>query len=241
MKCAAIILAGGTGRRMGNNVPKQYMELQGKPVLYYSLKTFSGAEFINEVVIVAAGDYLDKVQADIVDLYGFHKTSAVVEGGRERYHSVANGLEALPEDTEYVFIHDGARPFVTSYTIERCLHYAKKYRASAAAVKAKDTIKIADDDSVIRSTPDRGHVWMVQTPQTFEYRLIRDAYRRLLDDEERLRAAGVNVTDDTMVAKMYADVDARLVESTYDNIKITTPEDMKLAKMISAENALKIQ
>ena len=108
-------------------------------------------------------------------------------------------------------------------------------------MKAKDTIKIADDDSVVRSTPDRGHVWMVQTPQTFEYRLIRDAYRRLLDDEERLRAAGVNVTDDTMVAKIYADVDARLVESTYDNIKITTPEDMKLAKMISAENALKIQ
>ena len=173
--------------------------------------------------------------------FGIKKLTALTEGGATRQQSVMQGLRKISKESQYVAIHDGARPFVTSYTIERCLHYAKKYRASAAAVKAKDTIKIADDDSVVRSTPDRGHVWMVQTPQTFEYRLIRDAYRRLLDDEERLRAAGVNVTDDTMVAKMYADVDARLVESTYDNIKITTPEDMKLAKMINAENALKIQ
>ncbi len=232
MKCAAIVLAGGTGRRMGNTIPKQFMDLNGKPVLYYSLKTFSEAEFIDEIIAVAAEDHIDKVGKDIVDLYGFHKISSVVKGGRERYHSVANGLEALPRDTDYVFIHDGARPFVTAYTIERCLHYAKKYRASVAAVRSKDTIKIADDDSMIRNTPDRGHVWMVQTPQTFEYMLIRDAYRRLLDDEDRLKTAGINVTDDTMVAKMYADVDARLVESTYENIKITTPEDMELAKMI---------
>ena len=238
MRCAAIILAGGSGRRMGNNIPKQYMELNGKPVLYYSLKTFSDADYIDEIIIVAAEDHIERVQNEIVDLYGLHKISNVIRGGRERYHSVANGLEALPSDTDYVFIHDGARPFVTSYTIERCLHYAEKYRAAVAAVKAKDTIKISDDDSMIKSTPDRGHVWMVQTPQTFEYTLIRDAYRRLLDDEDRLRTAGINVTDDTMVAKMYADVDARLVESTYENIKLTTPEDMKLAGMICPSESL---
>lgn len=232
MKCAAIILAGGSGRRMGNNIPKQYLDINGKPVLYYSMKTFSDAEFINEIIIVAAEDHIDRVQSEIVDLYGLHKISNVIKGGRERYHSVANGLEALPADTDYVFIHDGARPFVTPYTIERCLHYAQKYRGAVAAVKSKDTVKIADDDSMILSTPDRGHVWMVQTPQTFEYLLIRDAYRRLLDDEDRLKTAGINITDDTMVAKMYADVDARLVESTYENIKLTTPEDMQLARMI---------
>lgn len=232
MKCAAIILAGGSGRRMGNNIPKQYLDINGKPVLYYSIKTFSDVDFINEIIIVAAEDHIDRVQSEIVDLYGLHKISDVIKGGRERYHSVANGLEALPADTDYVFIHDGARPFVTSYTIERCLHYAQKYRGAVAAVKAKDTVKISDDDSMILSTPDRGHVWMVQTPQTFEYLLIRDAYRRLLDDEDRLKTAGINITDDTMVAKMYADVDARLVESTYENIKLTTPEDIQLARMI---------
>ncbi len=232
MKCAALILAGGAGRRMGNNIPKQYMDINGKPVLYYSVKAFSDICFINEIVLAASEEYIDKVQTDIVDLYGFYKISSVVKGGKERYHSVAKGLEALPADTDYVFIHDGARPFVTAYTIERCLHYAEKYRASVAAVKTKDTVKISDDDSMIQNTPDRGHVWLVQTPQTFEYLMIRDAYRKLLDDEDRLKMAGISVTDDTMVAKMYADVDARLVESTYENIKITTPDDMELANMI---------
>ena len=232
MKCAAVILAGGSGKRMGLKVPKQYTELGGKPVLFYSLNAFSEAEFIDEIVIVADEEHMEDVQSGIVDLYGFHKVSTVVKGGKERYHSVARGLEALSRDTDYVFIHDGARPFVSSYTIERCLHYVKKYRAAVAAVKSKDTVKIADDDSMIVSTPDRSRVWQVQTPQTFEYLLIRDAYRRLIDDEDRLKAAGISVTDDTMVAKMYADIDARLVESSYNNIKLTTPEDMESAEGI---------
>ncbi|MBQ4483260.1 MAG: 2-C-methyl-D-erythritol 4-phosphate cytidylyltransferase [Lachnospiraceae bacterium] len=232
MKCAAVILAGGSGKRMGLKIPKQYMELGGKPVLFYSLNAFSEAEFIDEIVIVADEEHMEDVQSGIVDLYGFHKVSTVVKGGKERYHSVARGLEALSRDTDYVFIHDGARPFVSSYTIERCLHYVKKHRAAVAAVKSKDTVKIADDDSMIVSTPDRSRVWQVQTPQTFEYLLIRDAYRRLIDDEDRLKAAGISVTDDTMVAKMYADIDARLVESSYNNIKLTTPEDMESAEGI---------
>ncbi len=232
MRCAAVILSGGAGRRMGTRTPKQYIDLEGKPVLYYSLKTFSDMDFIDELIIVAADEYIDKVQKEIVDLYGFYKVSAVIPGGKERYHSVARGLERISGGTDYAFIHDGARPFVSSYTIERCLHYVKKYRAAVAAVKSKDTIKLADDDNMVKTTPDRAHVWQVQTPQVFEYLLIRDAYRRLLDDEDRLRDAGISVTDDTMVAKMYADVDARLVESTYDNIKITTPEDIEYAKMV---------
>lgn len=228
-KCAAIILAGGSGRRMGGKVPKQFMELAGKPVLCYSLKTFSDCDFINEIVIVSDEEHIGYVEKDIVDLYGFHKVSSVVKGGRERYHSVARGLEAVSSDTDYVFIHDGARPFVTEHTIERCLHYTVKYKAAVAAVKTKDTVKIADDDGFIVSTPNRANVWQVQTPQSFEYLLIRNAYRRLLDDEDRLISAGISVTDDTMVAKMYADVDARLVESTYENIKLTTPGDMEYA------------
>ena len=231
-KCAAIILAGGSGSRMGGSVPKQFMDLGGKPVLWYSLKTFSDADFIDEIVIVSASDHIQQVQDEIVDLYGFHKVSVVTPGGRERYHSVANGLRALPGYTEYVFIHDGARPFVTPYTVERCLHYAGKYRAAVAAVRSKDTVKISDDDSMVVSTPDRAHVWQVQTPQVFEYSLIHEAYEKLMDDEDRLKAAGITVTDDTMVVKMYADVDARLVESTYENIKLTTPDDIDYAESI---------
>ena len=115
----------------------------------------------------------------------------------------------------------------------------KKYRAAVAAVKSKDTIKLADDDNMVKTTPDRAHVWQVQTPQSFEYLLIRNAYRRLLDDEERLISAGISVTDDTMVAKLYADVDARLVESTYENIKLTTPGDMEYANKMIADNFIR--
>jgi 2-C-methyl-D-erythritol 4-phosphate cytidylyltransferase len=232
VRCAAVLLAGGSGRRMGGKVPKQFKELSGKPVLWYSLKTFSESEIIDEIVIVSDEEHIGYVEKDIVDLYGFHKVSNVVKGGRERYHSVAKGLETVSSDTDFVFIHDGARPFVTEHTIERCLHYTEKYKAAVAAVKTKDTVKIADDDGFIVSTPDRANVWQVQTPQSFEYLLIRNAYRRLLDDEERLRSAGISVTDDTMVAKMYADVDAKLVESTYENIKLTTPGDLEYAESI---------
>ena len=229
IRCAAVLLAGGAGRRMGGKVPKQFVDLNGKPVLCYSLKTFSESAIIDEIVIVSDEEHIGYVEKDIVDLYGFYKVSNVVKGGRERYHSVARGLEAVSADTDYVFIHDGARPFVTAHTIERCLHYTEKYKAAVAAVKVKDTVKIADDDGFIVSTPDRSNVWQVQTPQSFEYLLIRNAYRRLLDDEERLKSAGISVTDDTMVAKMYADVDAKLVESTYENIKLTTPGDLDYA------------
>ncbi len=232
MKCAAVILAGGSGRRMKSSVPKQFIELNGKPVLWYSLHTFSEADFIDEIVIVSSKDHMEHVQHDIVDLYGFYKVRAVVPGGRERYHSVVHGLEALDNSTDYVFIHDGARPFVTAHTVERCLHYVQKYEAAVAAVKVKDTVKVGNDDGFIVSTPNRENVWQVQTPQSFSYNMIKSAYRHLLDDEDRLKSAGIAVTDDTMVAKMYADIDARLVESTYENIKITTPDDLVYAENI---------
>ncbi len=232
MKNSAIILAGGSGRRMGSSTPKQFLTLDHKPILWYSLNTFSSSDIIDEIVIVSSKEYIDHIQSEIVDLYGFHKVTAITEGGRERYHSVARGLSSVSYDTDHVFIHDGARPFVSSYTIERCLHYVIKYDAAVAAVRSKDTIKIADDDRFISSTPNREQVWQVQTPQVFSYKLITDAYEKLLDQEDRLAQAGITVTDDTMVVKMFEDKDAKLVESSYDNIKITTPDDMLYAKAI---------
>ena len=232
MKTVAIVLAAGKGKRMGGKVPKQYLELGGRPVVYYSLRAFEES-FIDEVVLVCAEGEEEYCRKEIVIRYGLSKVVKIVTGGRERFNSVHNGLMAA-SGCDYVFIHDGARPFVTQHVLDRCLHYVEKYRAAVAAVPAKDTVKLENGDGFIKTTPDRSLVWMMQTPQVFDFHLIRDAYDKLVGQEERLRNAGVKVTDDTMVAKMFSDVDAKLVESTYFNIKITTPEDLILAEAILA-------
>lgn len=235
MKNTAIVLAGGSGKRLGGTRPKQYMELCGKPLIWYCLKTFEDS-FMDEIVLVCRKGEEEYCQKEIVEKYGFKKITQIVCGGRERYDSVYNGLKACG-DCKNVFIHDGARPFVTEYVLERCLHYVEKYGAAAAAVKAKDTIKLENGDGFIAQTPDRELVWQIQTPQVFEYRMILGCYEKLKKDEDRLIKADVSVTDDTMVAKMYADIDARLVESDYKNIKITTADDILIAEaIVKAEN-----
>ncbi len=232
MDNVAVVLAGGRGKRMGADVAKQYMMLAGKPLIYYSLKTFDDS-FMDAVVLVCGAGEEDFCRNEIVGKYGLKKVAAVVAGGTERYDSVYKGIMAAPE-CRHIFIHDGARPFVSEYVLERCLHYAEKYGAAVAAVRVKDTVKIEDGDGFISESPDRSLVWLMQTPQVFDYPMIKNAYAKLETDKDRLKEAGVSVTDDTMVAKMYADIDAKLVESTYDNFKITTPEDL-----ITAEEILK--
>ena len=232
MDNVAVVLAGGRGKRMGADVAKQYMMLAGKPLIYYSLKTFDDS-FMDAVVLVCGAGEEDVCRNEIVGKYGLKKVAAVVAGGTERYDSVYKGIMAAPE-CRHIFIHDGARPFVSEYVLERCLHYAEKYGAAVAAVRVKDTVKIEDGDGFISESPDRSLVWLMQTPQVFDYPMIKNAYAKLETDKDRLKEAGVSVTDDTMVAKMYADIDAKLVESTYDNFKITTPEDL-----ITAEEILK--
>ena len=230
MKNIAIVLAGGSGRRMGGDRPKQYMDLLGKPLICYSLETFEKS-FVDKVVLVCIQGDEDFCKKEIVDRYGFRKVKAIVPGGRERYDSVYNGLKET-EGFDHVFIHDGARPFVSEHTLERCLHYVEKYGAAVAAVRAKDTVKIENGDGFVEQSPDRSKVWMMQTPQVFDRDMIAECYEKLKRDEKRLLDAGVYITDDTMVAKMYADADAKLVESSYDNIKITTETDMVIAEAI---------
>lgn len=233
LKNIAIVLAGGSGRRLGGKQPKQYMELCGKPLIYYCLKTFEES-FIDEVVLVCREGDEEYCRKEIVDKFDLRKVTDIVPGGRERYDSVYNGLKAC-RDCKNVFIHDGARPFVTRYVLERCLHYVEKYSAAAAAVKAKDTIKLENGDGFIDQTPDRDLVWLIQTPQVFKFDMILKCYEKLKREEKRLAAANVSVTDDTMVAKMFADVDARLVESDYKNIKITTADDLIIAEAFLRE------
>jgi len=230
MKTDAIVLAGGRGLRMGGSVPKQYMELCGKPMIYYSLKAFEES-FIDNVILVCSEGDEDYCRKEIVIKYGLNKVNRIVAGGRERFDSVYNGLMAS-NGCDYVYIHDGARPLVSQYILDRCQHYVEKYRAVVAACPAKDTVKLEDGNRFIASTPDRDKVWLMETPQVFEYGLARSAYEKLYEGRERLRSAGVNITDDTMVIKMFEDVDAYLVEDIYCNIKITRPGDLVIAEAV---------
>ena len=161
----AVLLAAGSGKRMGSKTKKQYMQLGGKPVIYYSLKTFQDS-FIDEIVLVVSPGDVEFSRKEIVERYGFDKVRHIVEGGAERYHSVAIGLNSVP-DFDYVFIHDGARPLVTEDILENSLAGVRQYGACVAGVPVKDTIKIADKERKISATPNRNLMWTVQTPQVF--------------------------------------------------------------------------
>lgn len=228
-KTAAIVLAAGNGKRMGSNIKKQYMLIEDKPVIYYSLKTFQES-FVDEIILVVSTGDIGYCQKQIVERYGFDKVHFLVEGGKERYHSVAAGLQCLKE-CDYVFIHDGARPMVTQEMLNRLLACVEVERACVAGMPVKDTIKIADENGFIAQTPERKFVWLVQTPQAFEFSLIRNAYEQLLEREQELLDKGISVTDDAMVVESLTGYRVKLVEGSYENMKITTPEDMKIAEM----------
>lgn len=233
MKTVAIVLAAGSGSRMQSDVKKQYMEIGGKPLIYYSLKAFEESVIDDIVLVVSRGD-VEFVKRDIVEKYGFDKVTAIVEGGLARYHSVRLGLQAAAGDCDYAFIHDGARPFVDTDIILRALQAVKEYKACVVGMPAKDTIKIADEKGFAATTPDRNLMWTVQTPQVFSYNMILDLYKRLDREEGELMAKGINITDDAMVVEYYTDTRVKLVEGSYDNIKITTPEDIAVAEAILA-------
>ena len=227
-KIAAVCLAAGQGKRMESKVQKQYLLIQDKPVLYYSLKAFQDSPVEEVVLVVGAGEE-EYCQKEIVEKYEFKKVKAIVAGGKERYHSVYHGLQAV-RDADYVLIHDGARPFLTQEIIERCVEGAKEYRACVAGMPVKDTIRLADSEGNIESTPERSRVWMIQTPQSFEYSLIKDAYTRLIEQENKGIKTSIPVTDDAMVVEYFLNQKVHLVYGSYENIKITTPEDMRIAE-----------
>ena len=230
MKTVAILLAAGQGKRMQSDVKKQYMLIQGKPVLYYSLKTLQDS-FMDEIILVSSPGEEAYLQTEFVERYGFSKVKKIVPGGKERYHSVAYGLNAI-ENCDYCFIHDGARPFLTKEILERTLLAVKEYQACVAAMPVKDTIKIADEEGFASETPKRDLVWMVQTPQVFSYPLIHRAYNQLLEQEDDLLQKGIKITDDAMVVETFTKQKVKFVEGSYENIKITTPDDIPLAEMI---------
>jgi len=228
-KSVAIVLAAGQGKRMNSNIQKQYLLLKDKPVLYYSLKIFEES-FIDEIILVVGKGEIDYCQTEIVKKYGFCKVTHIVEGGRERYHSVMKGIEAASAcGCSILFIHDGARPFLTQDILKRAYDEVRIFGAAVVAMPVKDTIKIADHEDFAVETPDRKTVWLIQTPQVFEYKIIRDAYFELIAAEKKVIADHISITDDAMVLEMFGEHRIKLVEGSYENIKITTPEDLKIA------------
>lgn len=227
-RTAAIVLAAGNGKRMESNIKKQYMLIGDKPVIYYSLRAFQES-FVDEIVLVVSPGDVSYCKKEIVEKYGFDKVSSIVEGGKERYHSVFQGLSSLTF-CDYVFIHDGARPMLTVKILERLYSCVLKYGACVAGMPVKDTIKIADKNHNIVSTPDRRLVFMVQTPQVFEYDLIKNAYDNLMENEQEFLENGIAITDDAMVVETFTGHRVKLVEGSYENIKITTPEDISIAE-----------
>ena len=222
-KFTAIVLSGGTGKRMNSDIPKQYMMLKDKPVLAHSLLAFEESPVDDVVIVCGAGDE-EYIIKEFVEKYGLTKVSAVCAGGAERFNSVYNGLKAC-KDTDYVLIHDGARPYVTDEIIKRNIVEVQKYKAVVTSVKATDTVKIADDDGFVVSTPERKSVYFMQTPQTFEYSLALDSYSKLI--EELNKDVKVQATDDAQVVEMYSDTKVKLIEGDYSNIKITVPKDLQ--------------
>ena len=228
MHYTAIVLAAGKGKRMKSRISKQFLELNGKPVLYYALTAFEKSS-VNDIILVTQEADIGYCRKEIVEKYGFQKVRRIVAGGRERYDSVWKGLQAA-EHSDYVLIHDGARAFIDQETIERCMQDVVKSRACVAAVPVKDTIKAVDSSLLGVETPDRSTLWTIQTPQVFEQPLIYEAYRKLALEQEAGTAP--SVTDDTMVAEHYTGIRSHIVMGSYYNIKVTTPEDLILGQAI---------
>ena len=222
-KIIAILLCAGVGKRMNSNVPKQYMRIKGKEIIYYTIKAFEDS-LVDEIIIVTGENDIEYCTEEIVNKYNFKKVSSVVAGGLERYNSVYNGLKAA-EGVKYVLIHDGARPCILTEDINNIIACVKENNACIMAVNAKDTIKIVEDGYIIDS-PNRKLMWQAQTPQAFEFKGIKNAYEKLIDEEIYNM---INITDDASVWALANEEKVKIYEGKYTNIKITTPEDIEMA------------
>ncbi len=241
-RCTAVVLAAGIGKRMKSSVAKQFIQLDGKPLIWYALRAMEDSEIIDDCILVTGEEDIPYVRREIVEKYGFGKVDAVIAGGAERCFSVANALQVIAGEKMkaanrdgYVFIHDGARPFLTREILRDTYSAAEAYHACVAAVPSKDTVKIADESGFVAATPARELLWSIQTPQVFDTKLIVKAYEMLLEKWDDLREQGIVVTDDAGVVELLTDTKVKLVTASYGNIKITTPEDLAIAEKLLSD------
>lgn len=221
----AIILAGGKGKRMKSDKSKQFIDLNGKPILYYTIKNFIEHQSIDKVILVISKDEEEFCKKNVLEKFNI-EVDDIAYGGKERQDSVYNGLKKA-EGSDIVLIHDGARPFVSNEMIDNSIKYARLYEAAAPGVMPKDTIKVRSNDGFSKETLNRNKLVAVQTPQSFKFDLIYESHKRIA--EEKIR-----VTDDTMVVECFGKK-VYLFDGEYTNIKITTPEDMVLAEHLVKE------
>jgi len=222
LKTVAIIVAGGIGKRIREgNLPKQFLTLGDKPILAYTIDKFERCELIDEIILVVPEDYLGYCSQAIVDKYSFNKIKRIVGGGKERQDSVYQGLKACADSTSIVAIHDGVRPLISTEKISESIQLCQQKKAVILAIPAKDTIKRVEDGSVI-TTLDRNKLWLIQTPQVFEYHLILNAYEKAKEDD-------FEGTDDSALVERLGH-QVTVLEGEYQNVKITTAEDLIIAE-----------
>jgi len=224
-KSTAIVVASGTGSRMGSEIPKQFIEVMGKPIISYTLNSLSKCSDIDDIIIVTLPEYLVYCK-DVVDAFNFKKVSKIVCGGQTRSQSVFNGLNELDDSCDMVVIHDGVRPLIDSDTISKCISAAVRYDCAAVGVRMKDTIKFVDD-GFIEGTVDREKLWQIQTPQVFKKDLILSFYKNA-------DINSISATDDCALAER-AGYKIKIVKGKYENIKITTPQDIFIMKGLLGE------
>jgi 2-C-methyl-D-erythritol 4-phosphate cytidylyltransferase len=217
----AIIVAAGESRRM-NGVDKILAPLGGKPVLAWSIEAFQNCPRVDRIILVNSQNNQEPVQCIVIE-QKYTKVAEVCTGGKRRQDSVAAGLKLL-KNSEWVIIHDGARPLLTQDLIERGLEAAKETGAAIAGVPVTDTIKLVGDDRTVIDTPSRSHLWAVQTPQIFRYAILQEAYQHIMND----------VTDDAALVEQIGSK-VKVYMGSYDNIKITSPHDLAVAEALLKE------
>ena len=221
---SAIILAGGKGKRIGSAISKQFIDIKGKPIIYYTLKKFSENKKIDNIIVVLPEDEVKYFKENILKKYEL-RINKIVIGGKERQDSVYNALKSLKNSsTDIVLIHDGARPFISERIINEGIKFAEIYGAAAPGVMPKDTIKVKNEKNFSVDTPNRANLVSIQTPQVFKF-------DEILECHEKIRYNGEMVTDDTMVVEKYG-YSVYLYDGEYTNIKVTTPEDLILAERL---------
>ncbi|HPW99855.1 MAG TPA: 2-C-methyl-D-erythritol 4-phosphate cytidylyltransferase [Sedimentibacter sp.] len=220
----AIIVAGGKGKRMGSEIPKQYMDIAGKTILDTTLYKFEKSNEVDTIILVVNKEDMDYVKDEIAPCY--HKVAHVVQGGKTRVESVYQGLKKAGESSGIVLIHDGVRPFVSYNLISTCIENAYIHKACVPVIEVLDTIKEVSGDGMVVKTLDRKTLRAVQTPQAFDYEIIRDCYEKAVTED-------VQFTDDASIAEYYG-YNVKTIEGLYKNIKITTPLDLRLAEIIAS-------
>lgn len=218
-----IIVAAGTGSRMKKGINKQFIKLNSKEIIAYTIDKFYNNENIDDIVVVIKKDEEDYFIENIINKYKFENIK-IAYGGAERQDSVYNGIKKLEKNCDIVLVHDGARPFITDNIIKKSIAQAKEHNAVVVGVKVKDTIKVVSEDGNIVDTPNRSYLWSVQTPQVFKYEIITKAYQDAYNDN-------YYGTDDAMLVERIG-YNVKMVEGSYDNIKITTQEDLNFGEQI---------